>query len=225
MSKKEVYSNMRYSETVHQEAYQLFLQGYACRKISETCHVPLPTIYLWQRRWREKLSGQTLKDLPLEDVGTLLLTAQALRRELEEAQRDLQILHESGILRTIPIRDRSLFARKYADQVPYIYKVFELSSSAFFRYRKESAAPSERAKQQALYRKEVQRIFLESGGRFGAEQIRQKLRRKGIRLSKKRIRQMMDAMGLISCEPLQTEYLPRQPEVPFVAEGSHVEIL
>ena len=42
---------------------------------------------------------------------------------------------------------------------------------------------------------------------------------------KKRIRQMMDAMGLISCEPLQTEYLPRQPEVPFVAEGSHVEIL
>ena len=65
---------MRYSETVHQEAYQLFLQGYACRQISETCHVPLPTIYLWQRRWREKLSGQTLKDLPLEDAGTLLLT-------------------------------------------------------------------------------------------------------------------------------------------------------
>ena len=93
---------MRYSETVHQEAYQLFLQGYACRQISETCHVPLPTIYLWQRRWREKLSGQTLKDLPLEDAGTLLLTTQALRRELEEAQRDLQILHESGILRTIP---------------------------------------------------------------------------------------------------------------------------
>lgn len=167
---------MRYSETVHQEAYQLFLQGYARRQISEYCHVPLPTIYLWQRRWREKLSGQTLKDLPLEDAGTLLLTTQALRRELEEAQRDLQILHESGILRTIPIRDRSLFARKYADQVPYIYKVFELSSSAFFRYRKESAAPSERAKQQALYRKEVQRIFLESGGRFGAGQIRQKLR-------------------------------------------------
>ena len=137
---------MRYSETVHQEAYQLFLQGYACRQISETCHVPLPTIYLWQRRWREKLSGQTLKDLPLEDAGTLLLTTQALRRELEEAQRDLQILHESGILRTIPIRDRSLFARKYADQVPYIYKVFELSPSAFFRYRKESAVPSERAK-------------------------------------------------------------------------------
>ena len=216
---------MRYSETVHQEAYQLFLQGYACRQISETCHVPLPTIYLWQRRWREKLSGQTLKDLPLEDAGTLLLTTQTLRRELEEAQRDLQILHESGILRTIPIRDRSLFARKYADQVPYIYKVFELSPSAFFRYRKESAAPSERAKQQALYRKEVQRIFLESGGRFGAEQIRQKLRRKGIRLGKKRIRQMMDAMGLISCEPLQTEYLPQQPEVPFVAEGNHVEIL
>lgn len=141
MSKKEVYSNMRYSETVHQEAYQLFLQGYACRQISETCHVPLPTIYLWQRRWREKLSGQTLKDLSLEDAGTLLLTTQALRRELEEAQRDLQILHESGILRTIPIRDRSLFARKYADQVPYIYKVFELSPSAFFRYRKESAVP------------------------------------------------------------------------------------
>lgn len=68
-------------------------------------------------------------------------------------------------------------------------------------------------------------IFFESGGRFGAGQIRQNLRRKGIRLGKKRIRQMMDAMGLISCEPLQTEYLPWQPEVPFVAEGSHVEIL
>ena len=64
---------MRYSETVHQEAYQLFLQGYACRKISETCHVPLPTIYLWQHRCREKLSGQTLKDLSLEAAGILLL--------------------------------------------------------------------------------------------------------------------------------------------------------
>lgn len=113
--KKEVYSNMRYSETVHQEAYQLFPQGYSCRKISETRHVSLPTIYLWQRCWREKLSGQTLKDLPLEDAGTLLLTTQAFRRELEESQRDLQILHESGILRTIPIRERSLFARKYVD--------------------------------------------------------------------------------------------------------------
>lgn len=132
---------MRYSETVHQEAYQLFPQGYSCRKISETRHVPLPTIYLWQRRWREKLSGQTLKDLPLEDAGTLLLTTQAFRRELEESQRDLQILHESGILRTIPIRERSLFARKYVDQVPYIYKVFELSSSAFFRYRKNPLRP------------------------------------------------------------------------------------
>ena len=49
-------------------------------------------------------------------------------------------------------------------------------------------------------------------------QIRQKLRRKGIRLGKKRIRQMMDAMGLISCEVLQTEYLPRQPEVPCIIE-------
>lgn len=132
---------MRYSETVHQEAYQLFPQGYSCGKISETRHVPLPTIYLWQRCWREKLSGQTLKDLPLEDAGTLLLTTQAFRRELEESQRDLQILHESGILRTIPIRERSLFARKYVDQVPYIYKVFELSSSAFFRYRKNPLRP------------------------------------------------------------------------------------
>lgn len=41
---------MRYSETVYQEAYQFFLQGCACWKISETCRVPLPTIYLWQRR-------------------------------------------------------------------------------------------------------------------------------------------------------------------------------
>lgn len=96
--------------------------------------------------------------------------------------------------------------------------MFELSSSAFFRYRKKSVAPSERTKQHALYRKEVEHIFLESGGRFGAEQIRQKLRRKCIR-------QMMDATGLLSCEPLQAKYLPRQPEVPFVAEGSHVEIL
>ena len=113
---------MRYSETVHQEAYQLFLQGYARRQISEYCHVPLPTIYLWQRRWREKLSGQTLKDLPLEDAGTLLLTTQALSRELEEAQRDLQILHESGILRTIPIRDRSLLRANMPTRSPTFTK-------------------------------------------------------------------------------------------------------
>ena len=53
---------MRYSETYIRRLISSSLQGYACRQISETCHVPLPTIYLWQRRWREKLSGQTLKD-------------------------------------------------------------------------------------------------------------------------------------------------------------------
>ena len=47
----------------------------------------------------------------LTNAGTLLLAIQAFRQEVEEAQRDLQILHESGILRTIPIRDRNTNGR------------------------------------------------------------------------------------------------------------------
>ena len=47
----------------------------------------------------------------LTNAGTLLLAIQAFRQEVEEAQRDLQILHESGILHTIPIRDRNTNGR------------------------------------------------------------------------------------------------------------------
>lgn len=61
-------------------------------------------------------------ELPLEDAGTLLLTVEALRRELEQVQRDLDILHDSGMLRCIPARERALLALRYfaAPQLPIL---------------------------------------------------------------------------------------------------------
>jgi len=73
-------------------------------------------------------------------------------------------------------------------------RVLDVSRSGYYQWLQ--AEPSERAMDDAVLAAEIQEIFHEHKGRYGAPRIRRALRRRGVRPSKKRVARLMRAQGL-----------------------------
>ena len=53
-----------------------------------------------------------MTELPLQEMGMVLEYVKGLKQQLEETERDLAIIHESGILQAIPEIVRILYAHR-----------------------------------------------------------------------------------------------------------------
>ncbi|HYQ17457.1 MAG TPA: IS3 family transposase [Polyangiaceae bacterium] len=73
-------------------------------------------------------------------------------------------------------------------------RVLQVSRSGYYNWL--HAAPSSRSIDDALLTAEVQEVFHEHRGRYGAPRVRRALRRKGPRPSKKRVARIMRLFGL-----------------------------
>lgn len=73
-------------------------------------------------------------------------------------------------------------------------RVLQVSRSGYYNWL--HAAPSSRSIDDALLAAEVQEVFHEHRGRYGAPRVRRALRRKGPRPSKKRVARIMRLFGL-----------------------------
>ena len=100
---------MKYSKSIRQEVFVKYVCGYTPKEIAQETGIHFVTIYRWVNSWRKNLNNRPLTDLPLQDVGTILTCTEELKRKLEEAERSLSIIHTSGILQTIPLRQRSIW--------------------------------------------------------------------------------------------------------------------
>ena len=78
-------------------------------------------------------------------------------------------------------------------------RALQVARSGFYEWLR--GRPSARAVDDAILAAEVQEIFHEHRGRYGAPRIRRALRRRGVRPSKKRVARLMRALGLRGYTP------------------------
>lgn len=64
---------MRYLESIRQEVFVKYVCGYTPKEIAEESGIHFVTIYRWINTWRKDTYGRPLTDLPLQDVGTILM--------------------------------------------------------------------------------------------------------------------------------------------------------
>lgn len=214
---------MGYSKGIQQEVFIKYVCGYTPKEIAEESGIHFVTIYRWINNWRQDLNGRPLTDLPLQDVGAILTYTEKLKRELKEAEHSLSIIHTSGILQTIPLRQRINMALPLLDSHParFLAQTFEVSLSSVYYHKRQGQRKSERQKQDEYISSKIQEIFIENDGRLGAERIRIQLHNQGIVTSKKKIIKLMNRMGLVSNCRLDAYYPSESQE----EEGNNVQIL
>lgn len=214
---------MGYSKDIKQEIFIKYVCGYTPKEIAKETGIHFVTIYRWVNSWRKDLNDRPLTDLPLQDVGTILICTEELKRKLEEAERSLSIIHTSGILQAIPLRQRIDMVLSLLDAYPvkFLAQAFEVSLSSIYYHRGQEQRKIQRQQQDEDMRSRIQEIFTENNGRIGAERIRILLHNQGVIVSKKKVIRFMKQLGLTS-NTRSKIYYPSQSKQ---EEGDDVQIL
>ena len=214
---------MEYSKGIRQEVFIKYVCGYTPKEIAEESGIHFVTIYRWINTWRKELDDRPLTDLPIQDVGAILTYSEELKRKLDEAERSLSIIHTSGILQTIPMRQRISMALPLLDSYPakFLSQTFEVSLSSIYYHKRQGQRKAERQKQDEDISAKIRKIFTESDGRLGAERIRIQLHNQGIVTSKKKIIKLMNQMGLVGSRRSNAYYPSESQE----EEVANVQIL
>ena len=214
---------MGYTKDIKQEVLIKHICGSTPKEIADETGIHFVTIYRWINDWKKDLNGHPLTDLPIQDIGAILTYTEKLKQRLEEAERSLSIIHTSGILQTIPLRQRISMALPLLDSYParFLAQTFEVSLSSIYYHKRQGQRRAEHQKQDEYISSKIQEIFIENDGRLGAERIRIQLHNQGIVTSKKKIIKLMNQMGLVSNCRSDTYYPSESQE----AEGDNVQIL
>lgn len=196
---------MGYSKDIRREIFIKYVCGYRPKEIAEESEIHFVTIYRWINTWRKDMDGRPLTDLPLQDVGTILTYTEELKQKLDEAECSLSIIHTSGILQAIPLRQRINMILPFLDSYParFLAQTFEVSPSSIYYHKRQGQGKTKRQKLDDYISSKIQEIFSESDGHLGAERIRIQLRNQGIVTSKKKIIKFMNQMVLVSNCPFR----------------------
>lgn len=74
-----------------------FLWGHTAKELAEEFSVPLSTVYVWCGNWKKELAVKALADIPLEDMGKLLLHIWGLYVRYRKGRTLTQLCDETGI--------------------------------------------------------------------------------------------------------------------------------
>lgn len=210
---------------IKREIFIKYICGFTPKELADEFGIHFTTIYRWIERWKKDLPKHTLQELPLQDIGTILEYTENLKRQLDEIERSLSIIHESRVLQTVPLKERITIAKKLIETYPVklLCDTFEIPMSTLYYHKRKIKNETRLQQEEHDLSDAIRSVFEKSKGRLGAERIRVLLQEQGIKTSKRRIGRLMKQMGLSSNECART-YYPSSC-VGDLEEGIDVKIL
>ena len=194
----------QYPDEFKKQVTAICLAGISLVTVSKKYHISLNTLYRWRKEHQQAEDQSTTKDY---------LT---LCRQHERQGHILQIVRLSNIIDDVPRCKRlEILARLHEQFEQYsvheLCEALNISRGTFYNHIFRRTDRTEYLQKQQELMLQVQRIFDDSQQRFGAEKIRVVLAENGIRVGKKRIRQIMQELNLISIrENAKSNYRSRQ---------------
>ena len=194
----------RYPEEFKKQVTAICISGAPLATISKKYNISLNTLYRWRKEYQQAADQTATKDYP------------TLYRQCERQDHILQIIRLSNIIDDVPRRKRlEILARLHKQFEQYsvheLCEAINISRGTFYNHIFRRADRTEYLQKQQELMIQVQQIFDDSQQRFGAEKIRVVLAENGICVGKKRIRQIMQELGLTSIrENAKSNYRRRQ---------------
>lgn len=171
------------------------------------------------------ICGYTPKELPLQDIGTILEYTENLKHRLDDAERSLAIIHESSVLQTVPLKERITIAKNLIEIYPVklLCDTFEIPMSTLYYHKRKIRSETRHQQEEHDLSDAIRLVFAESKGRLGAERIRVLLQQQGITTSSRRIRKLTKQMKLSNDAKGTVYYAPAHTV--DIEEGVDVKIL
>lgn len=194
----------QYPEEFKKQIVSFCVAGNPLSAVSKKYQLAQSTLYRWCREYDLTENQSTVKDCT------------AIRRQCERVEHILQIIRLSNIIEEVPRRKRLEILAKLHEQfdqysVHELCEALDISRGTFYNHIFRRADRTEYLLKRQELMKQVQQIFDDSKQRFGAEKIRMTLRECGIHVGKKRIREIMQELGLSSVrENAKSSYRNRQ---------------
>ncbi len=178
----------RYSEEYKQRIIQDYQYGVPIQEISQINSIAISTIYRWLKGCEQ--------EIPTPHYSALL-------RKKEHLEHVLEVIRLSGLIDEVPLRKRldileTLHVQHEEYNVHELCEALNVARGTFYNHIFRRADRSKYEEEQAQLALQVQQIFDDSQQRFGAEKIRIILAENGIHVGKKRIRSIMQELGLES---------------------------
>lgn len=191
----------KYSEEYKRKIMQDYQNGVPIQDIGRINNVAISTIYRWLKDYED--------ETPAPHYAALL-------RKKEHLEHVLEVIRLSGLIDETPLRKRldileTLHTQHEEYNVHELCEALNVARGTFYNHIFRRADRSKYEKEQAQLMLQVQQIFDDSQQRFGAEKIRIILAENGIHVGKKRIRGIMQELGLESIrENAKKDYKKRQ---------------
>ncbi len=194
----------QYKPEFKQQVVLCIRNGLSIPEVSQKHHVAQSTLYRW------------IKDLELTSGDFSVTDYNTLQRQHDRINRILQVIRLSHIIDEVPLQKRLSILARLQEQFEQ-YSVHELCEAlnvargTFYNHIFRKADRTQYLQEQQALTLQVQQIFDDSKQRYGAEKIRVILAENGIHVSKKRIRAIMQELGLVSIrENAKSNYKKRQ---------------
>lgn len=157
---------------------------------SQRYHVAQSTLYRW------------IRDAELAN-GSPNLNYTTLQQKRQRLEHILQIIRLSSIIEEVPLQKRlTILARLHKQFEQYsvheLCEALNISRGTFYNHIFRKADRTKYLEEQQALMLQVQQVFDDSKQRYGAEKIRVALAENGVKVGKKRIRAIMQELGLES---------------------------
>lgn len=192
----------QYPSEFKKEVILLHKNGMTIKNIARKCNIAPSTVYRWLK---SHPTGNS--DMP---------NYQKLSKQKERQDHIIEIIRLSGIIDDVPLRDRLEMLELLYDQhkqynVHELCEALNVARGTFYNHIFRRADRSKYREEQQSLMLQVQQIFDDSQQRFGAEKIRNILAENDIHVGKKRIREIMQELGLESVrQNAKKDYKKRQ---------------
>ena len=214
-----------YPKELKQQVFKKLLLGYTPKELAEEFAVPPATVYGWCYTWQKEWTEKTFSDFSILKIGDFLTHAPEQRRQLEAADLNLKIIHVSGVLQLLTPEERirivESFSNTYSNKM--LCQALEIGPSILYYHKRAEKMSSIRQRKEEELCASIRMIFSESGCRFGAERIRIRMQKQGIRINKKRVLCLIKKMNL-SCKKGSARYYSAVARIKL-SDTSDVKIL
>lgn len=189
-------------------AIRRYENGESIKALSQELHISQSTLY----RWRREHCSIEMPNYTYTPTDFSMIS-----RKLQRLEHHLEIIRQSGYLSCVPLQKKLATLEHLYNEPDNPYSVHELCDAlgvargTFYNHIFRRADRSKYEEEQSKLMLQVQQIFDDSQQRFGAEKIRIILSENGIHVGKKRIRGIMQELGLESIrENSKKDYKKRQ---------------
>lgn len=181
----------QYPEEFKKQIVSTCSTGLSIPVASKKYQIAQSTLYRWLKEYAAMEDQYTIKDYA------------TIQNQYQRLTHILQIIRLSGLIDEVSLRKRLEILAKLHEQfdqysVRELCEAMDVSRGTFYNHIFRKADRTQYMQEQELLMLQVQQVFDDSKQRYGAEKIRIVLAESGIHVGKRRVRAIMQELGLES---------------------------